>query len=609
MGYEEVLDKLLSELRCALISLHDSECTWLQQDTDAMARSDSCTALRLVGNDKTMGLESGHGLDPLTAKAVHEDNEAQSVVASTSDALERDAGMQQEENGHSIPVFISETVGDGKLASDAEPIGAETKTEKTMEERLVRSITVMNCESKDDMRTASTKKMLGSIVMQAHRRSQQHVPLRTPGRRFNFTSEFLIEHALNPLMCGVILLNSVKLGMELDVAPDWNGWGVIDNIFLGVYVLELFMKLVLMRCQGFVCGPHKYWNLFDTLVVILSAVDWFIHTLHTAPEPTNYLILFRLIRLARFVRILRLFQFRIFKELLTMLSGLLSGLRTLVWAFVLLFFPIYLLGILLTTFIGKEATDQALEQESFGSLGASMFTVFRCTVGDCTFSNGTPVIMALTRKYGEICAITYIMGIMLTEFGLFNLIMATFVDSALATAKKNDIKQTRKRLCDKALASDKAAAMVERLWALGGNPVELFDPEEAIRMNITKEHFDMVIKDGQVQAILEELDIPESDRLELFDVLDADGGGTLTLEELVCGILSLRGDPRRSDVIQVALVIRSIQDEFKRFRNSTEHRSVQLDKTLADVQRSLDKCLPREAASVRPKRRSGLNSS
>jgi len=47
--------------------------------------------------------------------------------------------------------------------------------------------------------------------------------------------------------------------------------------------------------------------------------------------------------------------------------------------------------------------------------------------------------------------------------------------------------------------------------------------------------------------------------LDLFDVLDADGSGTLTLGEMLEGLKKLRGDPRRSDLIALGLAIRAMQ--------------------------------------------------
>merc|ERR1712113_1192003 len=63
----------------------------------------------------------------------------------------------------------------------------------------------------------------------------------------------------------------------------------------------------------------------------------------------------------------------------------------------------------------------------------------------------------------------------------------------------------------------------------------------------------------EFQDILRDLDIADEDQLDLFDTLDVDGGGTIDLEELITGIAKLRGDARRSDIVGVGLIVRSVQ--------------------------------------------------
>ena len=50
-------------------------------------------------------------------------------------------------------------------------------------------------------------------------------------------------------------------------------------------------------------------------------------------------------------------------------------------------------------------------------------------------------------------------------------------------------------------------------------------------------------KHGKVQKLMDDLDLPP-DRANLFEVIDADGSGTLKLTELVQGLLKIRGVPR-----------------------------------------------------------------
>merc|ERR1719272_319620 len=81
----------------------------------------------------------------------------------------------------------------------------------------------------------------------------------------------------------------------------------------------------------------------------------------------------------------------------------------------------------------------------------------------------------------------------------------------------------------------------------------------ASRMEMTPEFFEELREYREFQDILCTLDIADEDQLDLFDTLDVDGGGTLDFEELIMGIAKLRGDARRSDIVSVGLLLRSMQ--------------------------------------------------
>merc|ERR1712232_1018209 len=89
--------------------------------------------------------------------------------------------------------------------------------------------------------------------------------------------------------------------------------------------------------------------------------------------------------------------------------------------------------------------------------------------------------------------------------------------------------------------------------------------EEACKMDITAEMFGMINADPKFCEILRDLDIAEEDMFNLFETLDADGSGTIDLEELTDGIAKLRGGARRSDIIAVNFMLRSVQQENQEF--------------------------------------------
>eukprot|EP00929_Paragymnodinium_shiwhaense_P108906 TRINITY_DN75250_c0_g1_i1.p1 TRINITY_DN75250_c0_g1~~TRINITY_DN75250_c0_g1_i1.p1 ORF type:complete len:655 (-),score=123.99 TRINITY_DN75250_c0_g1_i1:36-2000(-) len=389
--------------------------------------------------------------------------------------------------------------------------------------------------------------------------------------------EGIFDDLVEPFVSAVIIVNAIITGVSCDVQRDWIGWFWIDVSFNSFYLVECVLKAYFCGVHDFFFGHGCEWSRFDVVVITLGTVDNVLTGLAmSGGEPrgtTPAFVLLRILRLTRITRMARLLQFKMFRELFCMLAGLMSGLRTLMWAFVLLLFPTFSLGLFLTQSLGHMYPEDTLIQEHFGALPTSMLMVFRCSIGDCSFNNGTPAILYLSSEFGWMYGAGYIVMTMFITFGIFNLVMATFVDNSLAAARRNEIIRMRSRLQDQHRQGRIIAAFIEKVWehvrpedSARGH----MDVEEALHVAVNVHEFNRIAQDPEVQDLLEDLDVPEDDRIGLFDVLDADGGGSLELEELIHGIVKLRGDPRRSDVIHVGLVCRCLQDELRNFKETTE---------------------------------------
>eukprot|EP00928_Gymnodinium_smaydae_P064206 TRINITY_DN47606_c0_g1_i1.p1 TRINITY_DN47606_c0_g1~~TRINITY_DN47606_c0_g1_i1.p1 ORF type:complete len:647 (-),score=157.82 TRINITY_DN47606_c0_g1_i1:39-1979(-) len=382
----------------------------------------------------------------------------------------------------------------------------------------------------------------------------------------------LVDSFLDPFVSIVIIVNSISIGVSIDVAPDWYGWLWIDVGFLLCYIVEALIKVHVTGWRTYLCGSAAPWNRFDVIIIAMGSFDAIANFMtygSNEADSTPSLVILRVLRLTRIGRFFRVLHLKAFKELFLMIMGLAGALRTLLWALVILLFPIYVLSLLLTQYLGRVYLHDEMVQHHFSSLPRSMLMVFRCSVGDCSLNDGSPVILYLLN-YGWFYGAAYVISTMLMTFGIFNLIMATFVDNALSVARRNELRRMRLRLSDQRRQARIVSNFIEKVWYVvhpDADPTH-FDPHVAMHMKINADQFNELIDDPEVQGFLEELDVPEDDRRGLFDVLDADGGGMLEMEELLTGIVKLRGDPRRSDVVHVGLVLRSLQDEFRLFRSA-----------------------------------------
>jgi Ca2+-binding EF-hand superfamily protein len=191
----------------------------------------------------------------------------------------------------------------------------------------------------------------------------------------------------------------------------------------------------------------------------------------------------------------------------------------------------------------------------------SMFTIFRCSFGDCNTANGQSLFVLVTRDFGWVFGMLYGMFIFVMTIGVFNVISAIFVENVLSTSQRNERAQRRKRLSDETvLAASVATIMHCVLRQIGYERPALRlseDFEHVKDRKIDREIFAKVLQDPQGQQALIDLDIALEDHENLFELLDSDGSGGLHFDDLVVGLEKLRGDPRRSDIVCVDLMMRA----------------------------------------------------
>jgi len=316
----------------------------------------------------------------------------------------------------------------------------------------------------------------------------------------------------------------------------------------------------------------------------------------------------RLLRFARLTKLVRVLRLRAFKELRLLVNGVFAGIRTLAWALVFLVFFVYCLGVLLRQTVGTEPASPvcdasedscSLSQDHmnkyrpqlFGSVPHSMLTAFRCFTDGCSSVDGTPLMVHLLQVYGTWLVSIYVLCTVFVTFGLFNLIMAIFVESTREVARHDDRRSREARR----EADIRAAQQLQHLITLimaeeRGKPVhkegavhhalsralswvptslELSStsPETvatAANVTLTLQDFQSVLTRPNVESMLLDLDIHVGDAWQLFEVLDADSNGVLSVQELVKGFMMLRGgQAEKSDFVASVLASKAIHQSMK----------------------------------------------
>jgi len=384
------------------------------------------------------------------------------------------------------------------------------------------------------------------------------------------------NQTLDMFMATLIVFNAVVIGISTDFHPEWDGWGWLDAFFVLCFTTEMILKMSTQSCREFLYGNEWRWNLFDFVVVMVSLFDTTMFVLHASIDGHlgELVSMARLARLVRIARLVKVLKFSIFREVERMIVGMAAGLNTMFWAFVLLFLMIYTISIVLVLLIPTaDRLDTYPELAVFSTVFSCMFTIFGCIiVGDCSSDSGRPLIVLLTKafgSYGWLFGMMYCCVVLITTFGLFNLIMAIFVENTVQGVKFNEdlMKSMRERSQRRTML--KTTELVQKFMdsfksGIAGMPEQSGLNENNLTM--TREHFEIILRDEQVQSLMDDLDLAASDRVNLFDVLDADGNGKLYIKELVDGLVKLRGEARKSDVIACLLKVTAIQVANRSFQ-------------------------------------------
>jgi len=216
---------------------------------------------------------------------------------------------------------------------------------------------------------------------------------------------------------------------------------------------------------------------------------------------------------------------------------------------------------------------------------------------------GHSITSILADEFGVIFVLAFVASYMLVTMGIFNVILAVYVDITMKAAKENEavtaeqyaresirIARTTRELLKKFAAAHREFLLMDKdAIDFGRISQEEFNPTPALftdddvheQIEISKELFLVVIQDHSVQTLMDELDLPP-DRANLFEVIDADGSGTLHITELVQGLLKIRGDISKSDTVASLLATKAVQRIVEEMKEDTEHNFESMRDTFRD---------------------------
>lgn len=252
----------------------------------------------------------------------------------------------------------------------------------------------------------------------------------------------------------VIVINSIIMGLQTSrTIMDAIGTvlNVLDYICLGIFVIELLLKIIAYGLRFFTDG----WNWFDLIVVVCSLISGLAFL--------KVLRVFRIFRVFRTLKALKgIRAFRLVSrldKLRLVFEAIRKSIPGISWSGALLLIIYYIFALIGTTLFGIAFPDW------FGSIGKSMYTLFQVmTLESWSMGISRPVMEIYSWAW-----IYFVPFVLLSSFVIMNVVVGIVVNSIsevqLELSKEKEERRKQKESGEKADIS-KEEQIKEQLSAL-----------------------------------------------------------------------------------------------------------------------------------------------
>ena len=200
--------------------------------------------------------------------------------------------------------------------------------------------------------------LLSGVRREGETRPLPKLPL---WRRAQIHLQHFVHHpAFEYSVLVVIITAGVMSGVTANKDGNAQWLKISELVFLSIFASELVIKFIaaLDKKLSFYTGPEKWWNIFDTFVVLFGLIPNTLNGIATAVR------LFRLLRVLRLVRIVKPLQVVV----ISLVAGL-SAIAYVALMMLLVFFVYAVAGVTLF------AANDPFHFGSLGTAGVTLFTV------------------------------------------------------------------------------------------------------------------------------------------------------------------------------------------------------------------------------------------
>ncbi|CAE7686685.1 CACNA1S, partial [Symbiodinium sp. KB8] len=127
---------------------------------------------------------------------------------------------------------------------------------------------------------------------------------------------------IEPFVGILIVANGIMIGFQTDpLYEDWSGWTYIETTFAVILLIEIGLRMHLLRCRGYWAGDERIWNWFDIFLALSGITDVALQWITETDSDMFGTSLLRFCRLIRLARIVKVFRLKFMKDLRLMVKG------------------------------------------------------------------------------------------------------------------------------------------------------------------------------------------------------------------------------------------------------------------------------------------------
>jgi hypothetical protein len=337
---------------------------------------------------------------------------------------------------------------------------------------------------------------------------------------------------------------------------------ICELIFVVVYTIELVLKMIVHKGYFF-CNEDASWNIFDLILVALGLYDTAMLLMYGGDGGGFNASFMRSLRIMKLGKVLRVFRLmRMFRELRLILNSLIGSMASLFWSLVMMLMIFFMFGLCFVQgvtgyLLAEGAGDEELVYY-FGSVQTAVWTLFAVVTGGLEWADFFDPLVRVGRLYSSL----FLFFVAFAHVALMNILTALFVEHAIDIAKPDR----------EALVFDLRRAMLERDEELG-ELFQMVDKDGSGTLSLKEFSEQMRNSDGALRTFLEAegLDIRDADLF--FRMLSAHtADGTVSIKAFIDGCNKLTGGPTSLDMQAIMWQMQVMQRHSEDHAEGTRQR-------------------------------------